>query len=54
MKSVLIKYQVEYYDMINDSTDYVTIFAYDITGAVRIFNCIYGKQYLPVLIERVR
>lgn len=36
MKSELIKYQIEYYDMINDNTDYMTVFAYDTVGAVRI------------------
>lgn len=53
MKSELIKYQIEYYDMINDNTDYMTVFAYDAAGAVRIFNCVYNEKYLPVAVERV-
>lgn len=51
MKSELIKYQIEYYDMINDNTDYMTVFAYDTAGAVRIFNCVYNEKYVPVSIE---
>lgn len=53
MKSELIKYQIEYYDMINDNTDYMTVFAYDTAGAVRIFNCVYNEKYLPVTVERI-
>lgn len=52
MKSELIKYQIEYYDMINDNTDYMTVFAYDTAGAVRIL-IVYNEKYLPVAVERI-
>lgn len=48
MKSELIKYQIEYYDMINDNTDYMTVFAYDTAGLLE-FLIVYIMKNIYLL-----
>ena len=46
MKEYLKEYLIEYYDVANDTNDYMTIFAYNVYQARKIFYMTTSGKYL--------
>lgn len=47
--SELREYQIEYYDVANDTNDYMTIFAYSTHQAIKIFYMTTTGKYIAML-----
>lgn len=47
--SELREYQIEYYDVANDTNDYMTIFAYSAHQAIKIFYMTTTGKYIAML-----